>query len=215
MKTRILPILSAVLAAALPLGAAAADGTSAPAARNAAQGRALTVYGGYRFGGGFADADTARSMDLKSSGAFAASLDFPLDQSRQYQLFVAYQDTKLQNATASGGDLPMSIAYLHLGGTSFVEGPVGKGLYVVGGLGATWFSPSASGTSSEVRPSMNVGVGYQWPLGRDLSMRLEARGYVTLINSDSALFCSGGCVYRIQGDVFTQGEALIGVSARF
>lgn len=206
MKTRALLIL---------LAAAAAAPTAATAADNAAQSRALTVYGGWRFGGGFTDVDTARSMDLKTSGAFAASLDFPLDQSRQYQLFVSYQDTKLQNATASGGELPMSVTYFHLGGTSFFEGPVGKGPYVVGGLGATWFSPSANGTSSEVRPSMNVGIGYQWPLGRDVSMRFEARGYVTLINSESALFCSGGCVYRIQGDVFTQGEALIGLSARF
>jgi len=48
-----------------------------------------------------------------------------------------------------------------------------------------------------------------------VSLRFEVRGYVTLIDSDSDLFCSGGCVVRIQGDTFTQGEALIGLSARF
>jgi hypothetical protein len=186
-----------------------------------AAGNAVTLYGGYRGGGGFTAQATGQALDLESSGTVSASLDFAMDASRQYQLFVSYQDSKIPNFTGSGGasasgqSLPMSVTYLHVGGTNFFDGPIGKGPYVVGGFGATLFQPSMSGYSSEWRPSMNIGIGYQWPLGESLALRVEARGYLTLINSESSLFCSGGCVVNIKGDAFTQGEALIGLSARF
>jgi len=205
---------------ALTILAAAAASAALPMAAGAA-GNAVTVYGGYRGGGGFTAQASGQALDLESSGALSASLDFAMDTSRQYQLFVSYQDSKIPNFTGSGGSsassqsLPMSVTYLHVGGTNFFDGPIGKGPYVVGGFGATLFQPSMSGYSSEWRPSMNIGIGYQWPLGESLALRVEARGYLTLINSESSLFCSGGCVVNIKGDAFTQGEALIGLSARF
>ena len=204
---RSLIVLAVAAAAAMPAAAAAAE---------PALGNALTLYGGYRGGGGFTDASNGESLDLKGSGAFGASLDLPLDAKRQYQIFVSRQGTTLEDAAAPSGEkFRMSVTYFHIGGTNFFDGPVGIGPYVVGGLGATLFSPGLDGYSSEVRASMNVGIGYQWPLGERVSLRVEVRGYVTLIDSSSELFCSGGCVVRIRGDTFTQGEALIGLSARF
>ena len=85
---------------------------------------------------------------------------------------------------------------------------------LVGGIGATMFNP-AQGLKTELYPSINVGVGYQLPLGKTFAMRLEARGYATLVNSQSGVFCSGGCVVSIKGDTITQGEALLGLTARF
>ena len=81
-------------------------------------------------------------------------------------------------------------------------------------LGATLFNP-AQGYSSEVRPSINIGIGYQLPLGDTLALRVEARGYGTFVNSSGGLFCSGGCVVSIKGDAITQGEVMLGLSARF
>jgi hypothetical protein len=85
----------------------------------------------------------------------------------------------------------------------------------VGGLGATVLSPSLQGTSTQIKPSMNVGLGYQWPLGRTVALRTELRGYFTLINSSGQFFCSGGCVVSIQGDAMTQVEAMIGLTFGF
>ncbi|MFO1301138.1 MAG: hypothetical protein U1F17_12300 [Burkholderiaceae bacterium] len=52
-------------------------------------------------------------------------------------------------------------------------------------------------------------------LGERVALRVEVRGYVTLVDSQGGLFCSGGCVVSIRGDTFTQGEALIGLSVSF
>ena len=183
----------------------------------AGQDYAFTVYGGYRGGGHFSDADTGRNLGLESNGAVSLALDIPFDDSRQYQIFLSHQRThlSLDSAPFSASDrLPMAITYLHIGGTNFFEGEVGKGPYAVGGLGATWFNPG-QGYKSELYPSINVGCGYQWPLGNMFAYRLEARGYATLVNSRGGVFCSGGCVVSIKGDAVTQGELMLGLSARF
>jgi hypothetical protein len=190
---------------------------AAPLAVAQARNNALTVYAGYRGGGSF-DASTqpGQSLDLADGGAVSASIDWALDASRQWQLFVSYQDSELPASAATGTPrVPLSVSYVHFGGTNFFEGAVGRGPYVVGGLGITRLAPGLDGLSNEIRPSMNLGLGYQLPLAPAVAMRLEIRGYVTLINSSGTLFCSGGCVVALKGDTLVQGEALFGVSFGF
>jgi len=189
-----------------------------PPAVAADKGYAITVYGGYRGGGSFTDANTDQSLKLESNGAVSLALDLPCDEARQYQIFLSQQRTNLLLDTAasagSSNRLPMDITYLHFGGTYFWDGAVGNGAYVVGGLGATLFNPG-QGYKSEVYPSMNVGFGYQWLLGNTFAVRAEARGYGTLVNSSGGVFCSGGCVVSIRGDSVGQGELMLGLSTRF
>ena len=182
----------------------------------AAKDDALTVYAGFRDGGTFTEVETEQRLGLDGSGAGSLALDIGVDASRQVQIFLSHQrtDLSLEGASAGVNALPMSITYLHIGGTNFFTGAIGKGPYVVGGIGATFFYPGES-YSSELRPSANLGIGYQLPLGEAVALRFEARGYATLFNSSGGLFCSGGCIISIQGDLITQGEVMLGVSARF
>jgi hypothetical protein len=178
---------------------------------------ALTVYGGYRGGGHFTDANTGETLSLESNGSASIALDIPLDAARQYQVFASYQRTNLSldSTLLSGSNkLSMDIGYLHFGGSYFWEGEVSKGGYLVGGIGATMFNPG-QGLKTELYPSINIGVGYQLPLGKTFAMRLEARGYGTLVNSHGGVFCSGGCVFSIKGDAISQGEVLLGLTTRF
>jgi hypothetical protein len=173
----------------------------------------LTVYGGWRGGGSF-EGPNDNSATLNGSFAGSAALDIGYDAARQIQLFASYQSTELP-AFAGNPALPLRVGYLHLGGTNYFDGQVGRGGYVVGGLGATVLSPDTSGLSSEWRPSMNIGLGWQWPLAEKVSLRFEARAYLTLIDSSGNLFCSGGCVVSIRGDLMTQAEAMVGLSVGF
>jgi hypothetical protein len=207
-----------ILLPAIATAIAAAPATAK--AQAPALASAFTVYGAYRGGGSFTDAASGASLSFESSAAGAFSLDLPLDGSRQWQLYLSHQRTELEVAPAvapgaAASPWPLTVTYLHIGGTSFFQGPVGQGPYVVGGLGATVFAPGQSGYSNEIRPSMNLGIGYQWPLAERLALRLEARGYVTLVNSSGGLFCSGGCVLVLEGDTVTQGEVQLGLSYRF
>jgi hypothetical protein len=207
------------LLAGLMLMASAIDAT----ARITSTGNAVTVYGAYRDGGSFVDATSNQTLRLDSSSAWAISYDEGLDAGRQLQFYVSYQKTRLgldQAVLVSSlshtvpAPLPMKVIYFHLGGTNFFGGPIGRGPYVVGGLGATLFQPGSS-YGDEVRPSLNLGIGYQATLGENVAVRVETRGYFTLVNSSGGLFCSGGCVFKIKADAVTQGEVQLGLSYRF
>jgi len=191
-----------------------------PAAAVGAGGTA-TLYGGYRAGGGFTDTNSGQSVDVEDSGSFSATFDLPTDAAREIRFLVSHQSSRFDvgsqpaAGTATLGGQSTSVTYLHLGGTYFYAGRIGSGPYLLGGLGATLFQPSLDGYSSEWRPSLSLGVGYLLPLGAGVSLRVEARGYVTLVDSEGDFFCSGGCVVSLRGDTFTQGEALLGLSVRF
>jgi len=214
-------LLGAVAALAFGAPAARAQSPAAPPPDSWANERTVTVYAGYLTGGSFTEVSTGKSVTIDSSANLAASFDMPIDAARQVQVFLSYQDSQLglgsiqPQPAPSGQTLPIKVAMLHLGGTNFFSGRLGDGGYVVGGLGVTQFRPGLDGYSTEWGPSLNVGVGYQMPLGRNAALRFEARAFVTVISSESSLFCSGGCVYTLRGDVITQGVAQIGFAARF
>jgi Outer membrane protein beta-barrel domain len=202
-------------------------GGAAATAQTAAEG-AVTLYGAYRYGGTFTDATSNDSLRLDNSSAWAASYDRDLDASRQLQFYVSYQHTHLgldrstvlnPPSGATPAPLPIRVIYFQIGGTNFFDGPIGRGPYLVGGLGATLFAPGSSGRSGdvrdEVRPSLNLGIGYQVTLSERVALRAETRGYFTLVHSSGGLFCSGGCVLKIKADTVTQGEVQLGLSYRF
>jgi hypothetical protein len=199
-------------AAAIPAGAHAQS-----SAGNAVQSENnLTVYGGYRFGGGFTDVTTGKTWELTEGPAYAVAADFGIDRRTQWELFISHRNSALKASgfSPAANNIGLGITYYHLGGTYFVE-EVGRGVYVVGGLGVTNFNPRETNLNSETRFSLNVGVGYMIPVAKHLGVKLEARGYATLVNSSGGFFCSGGCVVQIEGDLITQAELMAGIVARF
>ena len=182
---------------------------------------AVTLYGGLRGGSGLHQSEPPNAgVSMSTTAAGSVGIEWPANDARPYQLFFSTQRTKLDlsGSTTPGtpSEMSLQVSYVHFGGLNFFDGRRGGGGgYVVGGLGATILDPKLQGTSSVIRPSMNVGLGYQWPLGPSVALRTELRGYFTLINSSSSLFCSGGCVVQIQGDTLTQYEGLIGLYVGF
>ena len=208
-----LAIVAAVLVAAVISAGARAQGgaPNAPGMESS-----VTAYAGYRFGGGFTDVTTGKTWEPTEGPAFSVAADFGIDRRTQWEIFISYRNSALKASGFSpvANNIGLGITYYHLGGTYFVE-QVGEGVYVVGGLGLTNFTPREAGLSSETRFSLNVGVGYMIPLGKHLGLKLEGRGYATLIDSSGGFFCSGGCVVQISGTTFTQAEVMAGIAARF
>ena len=202
MKTNHTFLASLIAAAALSAAAPADAQTS------------VTLFAGYAGTNGIDNATTSSSADVKDAATFGVALGMTLDASRELQLLYNQQSTTL---TPGGGAAPfdMKIRYLHVGGTVFIDRPIGPGFYAAGGLGVTQFSPGTSGYGDEYKPSMNLGLGYYFPLGDRLALRAEARGYLTFVNSSGGFLCSGGCVVVLKSDAVTHYEAKIGLMARF
>jgi hypothetical protein len=186
--------------------------------RGACAESSVTAYGGYVVGGSVTDSITGQTLDVLDAPSYALALDFGLDPRSQVQVFFNHQQTHLQASAFVPGNpqIGLGISYLQLGGTYFIDG-IGHGVYVMGGVGVTYMSPSVSDLSSETRLSLNVGLGYMIPLGKHLGIRFEARGYATLLNNDGGIFCGSnkGCVITINGQGFYQGEGLVGLAVRF
>lgn len=201
----------ATVAAAMMAAPASAQTQKGPEKENN-----LTVYAGYRFGGGFTDTATGKTWELTEGPSFAVAADFGIDRKTQWELFVSHRNSSLKASgfSPAADNIGLGITYYHVGGTYFFD-EVGKGGYMVGGLGLTNFSPNGSGLTSETRGSLNIGIGFMAPLGQHLAVKVEARGYATLVDSSGGFFCSGGCVVQIKGTTITQGEVMAGITARF
>jgi hypothetical protein len=188
---------------------------SASAAKNESS---ITLYGGGRFGGSVTDSTSNSSIDLKNGSSFGLAVDIGLDRSRQIELFYSQQDTALVSGAfpAQSNIDGLTLRNYHIGGTAFIE-EVGRGPYVMGGIGATTATPKSSGLDAATFFSGNLGIGWMVPIGAHVGFRFEARGYGVLLNSNSALFCGGaaGCRVTVKGSGLFYGEALAGLSIRF
>ena len=92
----------------------------------------VTVFGGYAVSEGIENETTGERASVKSGATFGVAADYDLDSARQLQLFYGQQSTSLN----PGGGVPrfdIDVRYLHLGGTYFFDGPIGRGPYAVGG----------------------------------------------------------------------------------
>ena len=84
----------------------------------------------------------------------------------------------------------------------------------------TRFSASVPDTDDRTRFSGSMAFGLEVPLAAHAALRLEARGYLPAVDTDSAFFCrsdngDGVCAIVASGSAIFQGEALAGSLVRF
>jgi opacity protein-like surface antigen len=92
--------------------------------------------------------------------------------------------------------------------------------YLAAGLGATRFSASGPASDDEIRLSGSLALGLGMPVSENVALRVEARGYLTAVDSDSAFFCrsdngAGLCRIVASGSTVGQVEVLAGIVFRF
>ena len=177
----------------------------------------LAVGGRFRFEGAGATG-TGGSVSLADHGAFALAADLRADAGSQYELFYSREATDLRG-NAGAFRTNVTIEYLHIGGTLLLDDEPKIKPYIMGGLGIARFTPGEEG-STDTRFSASLGMGLRWPVTRHFSVRLEGRGFVTLVNPDAAVFCRSDqngllCRIRGSGQTFLQGEFLAGAAWAF
>ena len=177
------------------------------------------VYGGYRVGGSLEDETTGEERDFDEGAGFAIALELRTapDEGRFYQLWYSRQESGVSDALA---EYDVDIEYLHLGGTIPIGNRERAQPYFAAGLGGTRFSSSEPGAKDKTRFSGSLALGVGVPLAGHAAFRFEARGYVTAVDTDSAIFCrsdngTGFCRIVASGSVIVQAEVLAGVAIRF
>jgi opacity protein-like surface antigen len=179
----------------------------------------VTPFVGYRLGGDFEIAGTEADADLDDDRSFGIAITLAIDNYSAYELLYSRQEASFASASPVA-PLDLDVEYLHLGGTLLVNDELPVGPYIAGGLGITRLSPQSGGGSNDTRFSLSLGAGVKLPVSRSFSVRLEARGYVTFVDTDTSFFCASGsqggiCAIQSSGDAFIQYELLAGVSFAF
>ncbi len=181
----------------------------------------ITPLLGYRGGGEFIDIDTDKKHTVASAEVYGFIFGWPDEKGRDIEIYYSHQSSELTSvnvtlpSTASVVNFPLTIDYLHIGGTVPITEGKGFKSFISGGLGFTYLSPDLQGLQSDLRGSFSIGIGAKWPLTKNMAFRLEARGLATLYNSNSALFCNGGCSLTVNGTLFLQGDVFAGLAITF
>ncbi len=182
----------------------------------------ITPLLGYRGGGEFIDTDTGQKHTINSSEIYGLIIGFPYQRGEQIEIYYSHQSSDLNSVnidipavTTGNTDIPLSIDYLHIGGTTPIYDEENLKTFLSGGLGFTYLSPDLRGLQSDLRASFSIGIGLKWPVTKNMALRLETRGLATLFNSNAALFCNGGCSLSVNGSLFFQAEVFAGLAVRF
>lgn len=225
---RTCPLL-VLLAVVLSSGATVAGAQQVPPAGGTEAERPfyvweVTPFVGYRMGGDFDLEDTAGTgatgdADLKNHGSFAIAANLRLDEVSAYELFYSRQETSLKQSSPLA-PFDIDVEYLHLGGTLVVNEGLPVIPYMGGGLGITRLSPQSGGGDEDTRFSLSLAGGFKVPVNERFGVRLELRGYLTFLNSDTDVFCASGsfggtCAFRVRGSTMWQFELLAGAAFAF
>jgi len=190
-----------------------------------AQAIEVTPLVGFRFGGsvettGFQDDGQDARFEVDDSASFGVHLGYRMGDG-EVELLYARQNSRLQTSDLFAGVpvFDMALETWQLGGNYYFGEDDARVRPFVGiGLGLTRMLPEPSGLSDETRFSASFGAGAKLWLGRHVGLRLEARGFFTVLDSDSASFCGGGgtCgIYVGDSQVISQADLRAGVILRF
>ncbi|WP_240778844.1 outer membrane beta-barrel protein [Shewanella sp. SNU WT4] len=181
----------------------------------------VTPSGGYSFAASDFDLELnnntlSSSAAIKEGEHWGLAVGMNTPEPGNIYLLYSRQSTELvsQGGASSESLTPLSIEYLHFGGTLlFPNGNFSP--YITTSIGFTRLRPEHH-LSSESRFSMGIGAGMQYQLVERLSLVVEVRAFATFVDSDQQLFCDEtGCLWRVQADIFWQSQANLGLSYRF
>jgi len=177
----------------------------------------LTPYIGQLAGGEFEDPNDGTDRDVDADTDFKLFFNANAGgPDRQYEVLYANQGTRVKGAVP----IDMDIQYLQFGGiVNFTDvQPVVP--YFGMTIGATNFSPDASGLDDETKFSASIGGGLKYKFTDHIGLRFDVRAFVTLLDTDGNLFCvsgpaGAGCAIAASGSTFVQYGAGLGLIAAF
>jgi len=168
----------------------------------------IAPFAGHRFGGYFADANTATEFEVADAAAYGLMLDFDLEPDKQIEIYLSHQNTYLSASGIFTGDplFDLAIDYYHIGGIYMMPGSKRVRPFLSGTFGLTRMAPNRSDLTTEYRLSISLGTGAKIFFSENLGMRFDLRAIYTAMNADTEIFCSDGCAIKVYSSGFVQTE---------
>jgi hypothetical protein len=184
----------------------------------------VTPFVGGRIGGGFDIEDETTgdetSVDLDNGGSFGLDAGLYAHPNGFYELLYSTQETSLDADDPVVDGVDVRIDYLHVGGTALFDVERFYVPWLSFTIGATFLEPTRGNYDSETKFSASLGGGFRFPVAEHFEVVLGLRGYLTLLNSNTDLFCVSGpeeasCLVKSSGSTFFQTEGQLGFSFVF
>jgi opacity protein-like surface antigen len=178
----------------------------------------ITPFVGFMAGGSFEDPTNGAERDVENDSNFGIFLNMVADvPERHYELLYTQQSTVVEG----GAPIDLDLEYLQIGGT--VGYPQNRYVFPYFGMtvGGARFTPDASGLDDELKLSFSVGGGVKFPITDHIGIRLDVRGFITLLGSDGEIFCVSnpanvsGCLIQAKSDTFVQYTGSLGFIVGF
>jgi opacity protein-like surface antigen len=197
----------------------------APAAARG-QGVEITPVIGYRFGGSFSTTvgidpvNLVVDYEVRDAAAFGLHLGYRVAEDGEIELLYSRQNTRLDTGGLFTGAplFDLALETWQAGGNYlFAEEGSRVRPYIGAGLGITRLLPEPARLQDETRFSASFAAGVKVALARHLGLRLEARYFITVLESEGGGFCeaAGECLVHVRGSDISQGEARAGLVLRF
>ena len=177
----------------------------------------IIPFSGYRMGGEFEDINKGAILEIDDEQSYGFLLNIDAGSDSQYEFLYSKQEGQLGEANGVPSDalFDIDIEYFHVGGVNLYELNDKTKSFIGAGLGVSRLTPKVSGYSSETLFSFNISGGIKRQITERLGLRFGLTLLATAVDSQSAIFCNGGCTIRFQGDFFTQYEASVGLIFKF
>ncbi len=170
----------------------------------------ITPFVALPFGGEF-ESDRRGDFldfDIDDGTGYGLSLGFALTQGLQLELFWSHQESDLvEEGGFVFGDFTLTeldIDYYHAG-VLYQWGGGQFHPFIAGSLGVTELDPGDPLLGSESRFSVGVGGGVKVLFTDNFGLRVEARGFTTVIDEGDD-DCDRGSCYYDEGTYFLQAE---------
>ncbi len=180
-----------------------------------AQRWTISPFAGYRFGGSLRNTSAGNDVTVDDNMSYGIELDVdPMDSGLKFALLYSHQGTSAQVQNfLPDSRVDLDVDQIMVGAVQELYDDKFRpfvGAYV----GGTYLRPS--GFTDELRFGFGLTVGMNYYFTKNLGVRLDLRGFGTLVDDNTGFFCAnGGCLVSWSGTVMWQGEAAGSVFVTF
>jgi hypothetical protein len=189
-------------------------------ATSAAQNIEVVPFGGYRIGGSGAAGSPYMPVVYDAGGgvSFGAIVDAPYGPPRdglKFEALFSHERSWIEVQGLSLFDpktkVDVTVDHLMVGGVQELDDSPGRAF--IGGLFG--LSRYAAADGVDVRVTIGLSAGAKFFANRHVGLRLDARGYMTIVSLSGAAVCSGGCVVALNVNPAFQADFTAGLIIAF
>jgi len=163
----------------------------------------LNVLAGWGFGGSVRDVALGDDRSLQAAAVYGGALDIRAGAGWNAELYYSRQQTQLAGGAVAPFDVTLE---RYLLGIQEEKGDEKVRWFGTFWLGGTRFIPGG-GFDAATKFTGGLGLGLKAFFTRNVGLRLEARGFYTVVKGEGGLACvNGQCLFAFSGNGLLQGD---------